>query len=32
VEARMRGQPSLHFGMLMGGIVVGDEMDVETGR
>ena len=32
MEAGMRGQPSLYFGMFVGGVIVGDEMDVEIGR
>src|SRR5215469_14857353 len=31
VEARMLGQPSFHLGVLVSGVVVGDEMDVKSG-
>ena len=30
VEARMPGQPRLDLGMLVGGVVVGDQMDIEV--
>ena len=29
VETRMPGQPRLDLGMLVGGVVVGDQMDIE---
>ena len=29
VESRMPGQPRLDLGMLVGGVVVGDQMDIE---
>src|SRR5947207_12291256 len=32
VEAGMLGQPPLHLGVLVGGVIVDDQMDVETGR
>ncbi len=32
VEARMPGQPRLDFGMLVGGVVVGDQMDIKVRR
>ena len=32
VEARMVGQPSFHFGVLVSGVIVGDEMEVKSGR
>ena len=32
VEARMLGQPSFHFGVLVGGVIVGDQVDVEIGE
>src|SRR5215469_16310684 len=32
VETRMLGQPSFDFGVLVSGVIVGDEMDVESGR
>ena len=28
----MLGKPSLHVGVLVGGVIVGDQMDVETRR
>src|SRR5262249_5376680 len=31
-ETRMLGQPSFDFGVLVSGVIVGDEMDVESGR
>src|SRR6516164_10970931 len=30
VEARVLGEPSLHFVMLMRRVIVGDQLDVET--
>ena len=32
VEARMFGQPSFHFCVLVSGVIVGDEMDIKSGR
>ena len=32
VEAGMAVEPSTDRGMLMGGVIVGDDVDVETGR
>jgi len=32
VKARMQGQPALHPGMLMSGVVVDNQMDIETFR
>ena len=32
VPTRTAGEPSLDLGMLVGGVVVDDEMDVELGR
>ena len=31
MKARTLGQPSRHLGVLVSGVIVGDEMDVETG-
>jgi hypothetical protein len=28
----MLGQPSFHFGVLVSGVIVGDEMEVKSGR
>jgi len=32
VKARMAGQPLLHFGVLVRGVVIGDQVQVFVGR
>lgn len=32
MKARVPGQPALHFGVLMGGVVIADQVQLSVGR